>query len=451
MSISGIYLAPRSLIALGTELLWLTFSALVLCLINSVSIDEPISAALLLIQTAVIVTIYLSMFYLMDLYEHDLVASGRALLLNLAQAVGLVSVVFGVLEIGTRLLPFNPFLTFAHLSLTAIFVLCARAAIRRVEGIARPPVRVGIVAGEQMRQMLRADSERWRDYGLRVDWLGGSLGQAQAVLECSSIAAFPIRRLVIESEIVDDRLAVDFLQQCRERGLEVEDLHSFAERTNGKIILGPQLVRRLATSRNLGLSRRGRAVRRARDLILACFGLLITLPISLLTVLAIRGDSPGPALFKQERVGENGRRFTMFKFRSMYQDVKLANDREWTTQLGDPRITRVGRIIRSLHIDELPQLVNVITGKMSLVGPRPFHPAQVVELERLVPSFGLRHLVKPGITGWAQVTCDYDASVQNRDEVFARDLYYVRHASFLFDLLIMVITVRVCLWRRGSR
>ena len=115
----------------------------------------------------------------------------------------------------------------------------------------------------------------------------------------------------------------------------------------------------------------------------------------------------------------------------------------------DPRVTRVGKVIRLLHIDEIPQLVNVIRGEMSLVGPRPFHPDQVSELESLLPSYGLRHLVRPGITGWAQVTCDYDASLNQKGEVFARDSALREHASLLFDLLIMISTIRVCLWHHG--
>ena len=192
------------------------------------------------------------------------------------------------------------------------------------------------------------------------------------------------------------------------------------------------------------------AVRRSRDVVLACFALVLTLPITLLTMLAIKCDSSGRAFYQQERVGENGRLFTMFKFRSMYETTPDAAS-SWSTDKADPRVTRVGKIIRLLHFDELPQLINVIRGEMSLVGPRPFHPLHVAELVSTLPHFGLRHLVKPGITGWAQIRCDYAASVENRSEVFARDLYYVKHASFLFDLQILLETVRICVWRRGAQ
>jgi lipopolysaccharide/colanic/teichoic acid biosynthesis glycosyltransferase len=202
----------------------------------------------------------------------------------------------------------------------------------------------------------------------------------------------------------------------------------------------------------MSLSSAMRAVRRARDVVLASIGLMVTLPVTLLTMLVIKCDSSGPAVYRQERVGKDGRLFTMLKFRSMHVEKSAPDVMSlWSTTDGDPRVTRVGKILRRLHLDELPQLINVIRGDMSLVGPRPFHPLHVVELEATIPNFGLRHLVKPGITGWAQIRCDYAASVDDRGEVFARDLYYVKHASFLFDLQILLETIRVCVWRRGSR
>src|SRR5208282_5729907 len=155
-----------------------------------------------------------------------------------------------------------------------------------------------------------------------------------------------------------------------------------------------------ATAPMMSLSKAMCAVRRARDLFLACIALVVTLPVTLLTMLAIKCDSPGPAVYRQERVGENGRLFTMLKFRSMYEEKPTPDAAaSWSTDKADPRVTRVGKIIRVLHLDELPQLINVIRGEMSLVGPRPFHPLHVAELESTVPHFGLRHLVKPGITG----------------------------------------------------
>jgi exopolysaccharide biosynthesis polyprenyl glycosylphosphotransferase len=453
MTLGEIYIAPRSLIAFGTELLWLVLSASMLCAIGNASINTRIASISLISQTAIIIAIYLSIFYLMDLYQQDLLEPGPTLFLNLTQAGCLVFVTIGGLEIWTKLLPFEPLLTFGHFLLTAAFVLCARATIREIGNTSggRPTIHVGIIAGEATRQALQAAHSRKGSTGLQFAWLGGSLGEAQAALESRSISRLRIRQLAIEPEILDDSTAAGFLQQWRTNGVCFEDVQSFAERINGKIILGTQMARGVVSSRSLGPSRINTAVRRARDFLLASLGLLVASPLNLITMLAIKLESPGPALFRQERIGENGQRFVMLKFRSMYLDMKTATGREWTTHEADPRITRVGSVIRLLHIDEIPQLINVLRGEMSLVGPRPFHPDQVAELESQLPSYGLRHLVRPGITGWAQITCDYDASLHQKAEVFARDLYYVKHAGLLFDLLIMVATIRVCLWRRGAR
>lgn len=451
MSVGGIYIPPRSLIAFSAELLWLMFSAVALVLLSRATTNEPVSGMFLLSQTAVLVGTYLTIFFLMDLYAREVMTPGKALLLCLAQALALLCVVFGILKIGTTILRVDPYLALVHVLLTAVFVVCARSVIDRAADSTRPVTGIGVIGADSMQQALALERDPRRNLDLRLYWLGDSIEDAERNLTESSNHYRSLARLVIDRELLDDPRSVAFLHRCRQRGLNVEDLPSFAELAYGKVILGQHLVSTLAGSRSL-LSSMDRAIRRMRDLSIACLGLVITFPLSLLISFAIKLESPGPVFFKQERIGENGRRFRMYKFRSMYLNAKASEGKEeWTTHEEDPRITRVGWAIRRLHLDELPQLINVIRGEMSLVGPRPFHPAHVEQLDSLVPYFGLRHLAMPGITGWSQITCDYDASVQNREEVFARDLYYIKRAGFLFDLLIMLDTIRVCVWRRGAR
>ena len=177
---------------------------------------------------------------------------------------------------------------------------------------------------------------------------------------------------------------------------------------------------------------------------------MIALPVGILLAIAIKCDSAGPVFFTQERIGKNGRRFPMFKFRSMLQNIAVASGPAWTTHAHDPRVTRVGAVMRLFHLDELPQLVNVLRGEMSLVGPRPFHPEHCAKLD-ISPFFRLRQLVPPGITGWAQIRCNYAASVNDHAEVLARDLFYVKHAGLFFDLFVIFDTIRVCLWQKGAR
>ena len=191
------------------------------------------------------------------------------------------------------------------------------------------------------------------------------------------------------------------------------------------------------------------AVRRGLDVVLSLAGLALTLPLLLLVAMLVKLDSPGPALYRQERVGLHGRTFVLLKFRSMRVDAEAAGPC-WAAER-DPRVTRLGRLLRLTRIDELPQLLNVLAGSMSLVGPRPERPHFVGPLTQAIPHFADRLLVKPGVTGWAQVNHPYGASVEDAREKLAYDLYYVRHRSLALDLMILLATVRVVLCQTGAR
>jgi exopolysaccharide biosynthesis polyprenyl glycosylphosphotransferase len=191
-------------------------------------------------------------------------------------------------------------------------------------------------------------------------------------------------------------------------------------------------------------------LRRCLDIAGSLCLLLATLPLLVVTAAAIRLDSPGPVFYRQERVGRGGRVFTLYKFRSMRVDAEAAGAPRWATRRDD-RVTRVGRLIRLTRIDEIPQALNVLAGNMSLVGPRPERPAFVEQLSRAIPHYDDRAVVRPGITGWAQVNYPYGASVEDARMKLAYDLYYVKHRSLFLDLLILVATVRVVLFQEGSR
>jgi lipopolysaccharide/colanic/teichoic acid biosynthesis glycosyltransferase len=177
---------------------------------------------------------------------------------------------------------------------------------------------------------------------------------------------------------------------------------------------------------------------------------VIAAPAMALTILAIRLDSAGPVLYSQERVGENGRIFTLFKFRSMRADAERGGAPLWASH-SDDRVTRVGRLIRKTRLDELPQLWNVMRGDMSFVGPRPERQYFVDQLASTIPFYEQRHAVKPGLTGWAQVKYRYGSSIEDAREKLRYDLYYIKHMSIVFDLTIVVDTVKVILFRQGAR
>lgn len=191
-------------------------------------------------------------------------------------------------------------------------------------------------------------------------------------------------------------------------------------------------------------------MRAAVDMLIAGTIIIFIIPFMAISALAIKWDSFGPVLYKQERVGFNGRRFILLKFRSMVADAEPDGRPVWAAER-DARITRVGRFIRRARIDELPQLFNVLCGDMSMVGPRPERPFFVEQLTKVIPFYAERHKVKPGITGWAQINYPYGASIEDARRKLSYDLFYIKNCSFVFDLIILISTVRVALSKWGAR
>jgi exopolysaccharide biosynthesis polyprenyl glycosylphosphotransferase len=244
--------------------------------------------------------------------------------------------------------------------------------------------------------------------------------------------------------------AAEALLDCKFRGIRVLSGAAFQERYLRRIDLDALTAHDLLVSRGITASRISATVKRLCDLIIGAAMLVLLLPLMAVTAVAVKLDSPGPVLYRQVRTGRYDRTYTLYKFRSMTQDAEASGDPRWA-QKQDPRVTRVGRFIRATRIDELPQLVNVMRGNMSLVGPRPERPHFVEQLARAIPFYRQRAYVKPGLTGWAQVNFPYGASVEDAREKLAYDLYYVKNRSFALDLRILVSTVRVVLFREGAR
>jgi exopolysaccharide biosynthesis polyprenyl glycosylphosphotransferase len=244
-----------------------------------------------------------------------------------------------------------------------------------------------------------------------------------------------------------ERLAATLLDS-RLRGLQVNDAMEFYEEFGEKIwveALNPQWFVYAGGFRH---SRVGACLKRGFDLAFAACLLLAAAPALVLIAIAIKLDSAGPVLFRQLRVGLHGKTFVICKFRSMRQDAERESGPAWAAEC-DERITRVGRLLRVFRLDEIPQLLNVLAGDMSMVGPRPERPYFVDRLEREVPFYSLRHYLKPGVTGWAQVMCRYGASVKESYEKLQYDLYYAKHNSLRCDAAILLRTVRIVLLGQG--
>lgn len=237
---------------------------------------------------------------------------------------------------------------------------------------------------------------------------------------------------------------------CKLSGVEVVDAPSFYEQMTGKLLLENITPSWFIFSHGFKVTSGLRLLKRLTDVFCALSGLLLVAPFLPIIALVIWLDSPGPVLFRQTRVGEGERIFTLFKFRSMRQDAENGTGAVWATEK-DPRVTKIGEFLRKSRIDEIPQLFNVLSGDMSLVGPRPERPEFVEKLKEVIPYYSERHYIKPGVTGWAQVKYPYGASVEDAIEKLRYDLYYIKNISLTFDILIIFETIKVVLFRRGGR
>ena len=253
---------------------------------------------------------------------------------------------------------------------------------------------------------------------------------------------------------LDDRrgkLPVNDLLRCRIEGVRVEEGASVLEKLTGQIPIKNLRPSWLVFSSGFDESRLLRRLKAAGELVAAILILIPALPLMLLVALGVRLTSSGPVVYRQERVGERGRTFQLLKFRTMRVDAEAETGPVWAAAADDPRITRLGRFLRKTRLDELPQLINVVRGEMSFVGPRPERPHFVNALRQVIPFYDERHTVPPGITGWAQIRCGYGASIEDAERKLQFDLYYIKHMSFAFDISIMLDTLKVILVGKGAR
>jgi sugar transferase (PEP-CTERM system associated) len=246
------------------------------------------------------------------------------------------------------------------------------------------------------------------------------------------------------------QLPFNTLLRLRMRGLLIEQASTLYEKLTGKIPVESIHPSALIFADGFRHSRRLRFYERFFGLAAATFALLVAGPVMAIVALAIKLDSRGPVFYRQSRVGHNGEPFDILKFRSMRVDAESGSGPVWASDR-DPRVTRVGRLLRLLRLDELPQLINVLYGEMSFIGPRPERPYFVDQLREQIPFYDLRHSVRPGITGWAQVRSRYGASVEDSKEKLEYDLFYIKNVSLSLDLLILFQTVKIVLFGRGAR
>jgi sugar transferase (PEP-CTERM system associated) len=279
---------------------------------------------------------------------------------------------------------------------------------------------------------------------------------ADRVLSAGEALQETVTRLKVNEVIIALRerrggvLPLGELLACRLSGVRVTELSTFFERTRGEFPIESLKASHLIFGEGFRQGRVRTLIKRAFDVFVSLVLLVLAAPVMVITAVAIKLETPGPIIYRQRRVGRGGKVLNVLKFRSMYTDAEFDGKPRWATP-DDDRITRVGTFIRRMRIDELPQLLNVLAGDMSLVGPRPERPYFVEQLSGQIPFYGLRHSVKPGVTGWAQVRYSYGATFEDSVRKLQFDLYYVKNHSLVLDLVILIETIGVVLLRKGAR
>ncbi len=452
MQVFNRHVSGRGLTVFGFETVLITGAILLAAQMHG-SFDAAING----VWRVVLVTALCELcFYYNDLYDLTIVHSTTELAVRILQGAGAVAVVLAILSLLAPgvLIGSGTFLT--ALGLLLIAVPAWRLAFDGVTRDSHLEERVLMLGTGQTARAVADLISSQHDYPYRVVGFvdDAPVSNAPHVVGTTSELTDLIRRQHVDRVVVSmsdrrGRMPIRELLQAKMSGVRVEDAATMYERLTGKILIDEIKPSWLIFSDGFRASRTTRAVKRVVDLLLAAFGLLMAAPLMALTALAVRLESPGPVLYRQERVGENGRIFTLCKFRSMRTDAESGTP-VWATDRDD-RVTRIGRFIRLTRLDELPQLWNVLRGDMSFVGPRPERPFFVEQLAAVIPFYMERHAVKPGVTGWAQVKYRYGSSVEDAMEKLRYDLYYIKHLSIVFDLTIVVDTVKVILSAKGAK
>jgi sugar transferase (PEP-CTERM system associated) len=439
-------------------------SVLVAALIRFGIPDAPGLFVLGLLGRSLLVAVVLQVcLHYCDLYDLHTLSDRRDLMTGLVRALGAAAVILAVIYywIPTLIVGRGVF-AMASIMIVALVagwrVLFEWLSVRGAPSERLLIVGTGLAAVTLARELFQRRTE------LGVELLGfvdsdparvgapvinpGVIGTVQDIPEI--VRTKRVDRVVVSLADARGKLNMDDLLAMKiNQGVRFDHLASVYEEYTGKIAVENLRPSWLIFSAGFRKSATLTTIKRVFDIVCGLIGLLLLAPVMALVALAIRMSSPGPIFYSQVRVGQDGNPFTLYKFRSMRRDAELTTGAVWATT-GDSRVTPVGRILRRTRLDELPQFWNVLRGDMSVVGPRPERPEFIQDLSRQIPYYGQRHVVRPGLTGWAQVRHRYGASVDDAKEKLQYDLFYIKHMSIAFDLFVIVETIKTVLVRGGS-
>jgi sugar transferase (PEP-CTERM system associated) len=415
---------------------------------------------LILKASLIVGCVQLSLYYF-DLYDLKAFRSNIELGIRLLQALGVASILLAFFYYLFPLLIIGRGIFVISLVFMGVVIVSWRIAYNHILKTMQLDQKIMIVGSGSLAKNIAKEIVEGVDTGFRVvGFIADHPGRVGERLVNPSIIGDQSRILDIAQKEKVDRIIVALeerrgkfpdvqLLECKMRGIAVEEGIRFYEHLTGRVQVESLRPSSLIFSEGFKKSKWTMSARRVAEFILSLVGLTLFSPMVLVLSFLIKIESRGPIFYKQERVGERGRMFKLFKFRSMVEDAE-ANGPVWAEQ-DDKRMTRVGRWMRKWRLDEVPQMLNVLKGDMSFVGPRPERSFFVEQLRQEIPFYDQRFSVKPGVTGWAQIKYPYGASKEDALEKLKYDLYYIKNLSLIYDLIVIFETIKVVLFRKGAR
>jgi sugar transferase (PEP-CTERM system associated) len=454
------YTAPKSLLLVAIEALLVVLSLIFAAKLRFWEYPELFAeyteSASFVFQTLTVLIILVMCFYYNDLYDLRGGRSNREQVACISQALGAGCILLSVIYFLIPGLLLGRGVLFIAVCTIFPAVTLTRAGLNRIWPLTTKEKKVLILGDGNLALTIAREFSQRDDLDIRVagfdapgeahagDVFGhrnlGSMSQLSSLVREHGIS-----RIVVALEDRRGGLPSRDLMRLRLQGIEVQDASSTLASLTGRVWLGSVQPSWFLFSGGFHRSSITVVVKRAIDLAGGILGLALSAPLMVLVAIAIRLDSKGPIFYRQTRVGLGDRLFEILKFRSMFTSAEADSGAQWSHD-ADPRITRVGRILRKYRLDELPQFVNVIRGEMSLVGPRPERPVFVDLLREKIPFYDERHSVRPGVTGWAQVEYKYGSTVDDAYRKLEYDLFYLKNMSLFFDAAILIRTVRIVLY-----
>lgn len=396
-----------------------------------------------------------------DLYSSHVLADSREVATRLSQVVGTCAIILAVLYYAYPGLKLHHRILITGMVLVGALLIACRKLFFVLNGVSRLNQRVVLLAGGPLAVSLADEFQSRPELGVQtLGYIGDVTDVAADHPGLRRLGDFDDLAELVEQKHIDrvivtmserrGRLPLEPLLDLKSRGVKVEDGSDVYESVTGRIPLESLRLSQLVFSDGFRVSDITLLYKRGLSILLSLLSLFLALPYMILIAIAICLDSPGPALFRQKRIGKNGKQFTLYKFRSMRVDADQDGFPR-PVEEDDDRLTRVGRWLRRSRMDELPQLYNILRGDMYFIGPRPFVVEQERDLARQIPYYRYRWTVKPGATGWAQIHRGYCATLDDNTEKLAYDLFYIKNVSVGLDLLILFQTIKILLLGRGSR